>query len=154
MTQPPIEPTVEPTVEVAIAILCQGNRFLLQLRDDIPGILYPGHWTFFGGHLEPGEDPFTGIQRELQEEIGYVPPQLALFDRRQFDNLIRNVFWADLTVPLSDLELNEGWDMDLANPADIQRGYCYSAKAGEERPIGGPHRQLLLDFMAQKPLPS
>ncbi|MEB3314276.1 MAG: NUDIX domain-containing protein, partial [Cyanobacteriota bacterium] len=43
-----------PRPEVAVAILYQSNQVLLQLRDDHPGIIYPGQWGFFGGHLEPG----------------------------------------------------------------------------------------------------
>ncbi|NMG61182.1 NUDIX hydrolase, partial [Geitlerinema sp. P-1104] len=39
--------------EVAIAILHQNGRYLMQLRDDIPTIVYPGQWTFFGGTVEP-----------------------------------------------------------------------------------------------------
>jgi 8-oxo-dGTP diphosphatase len=35
--------------EVALAILYREGEFLLQLRDDIPTILYPGYWTLFGG---------------------------------------------------------------------------------------------------------
>ncbi|MEL6139407.1 MAG: NUDIX domain-containing protein, partial [Cyanobacteria bacterium J06628_6] len=76
-------------VEVAIAILHQGNHFLLQLRDDIPGIFYPGHWGFFGGHIEPGEDADQGVRRELLEEIGYAPPQLDLFQRTEDERVIR-----------------------------------------------------------------
>ena len=57
-----------PKPEVAIAILYQGDRFLLQLRDDIPTIAWPGHWAFFGGHLEPGESADVAVQRELMEE--------------------------------------------------------------------------------------
>jgi hypothetical protein len=40
--------------QVAIAILYRQDQFLLQLRDNIPNIAYPGHWGFFGGHLDPG----------------------------------------------------------------------------------------------------
>ena len=58
-------------VEVAIAILYRDGKFLLQLRDDIPGIAYPGCWALFGGHIEPGEIPEIALKRELQEEIGY-----------------------------------------------------------------------------------
>lgn len=28
-------------------------------------------WQMMGGYLEPGEDPFTAVQRELLEETGY-----------------------------------------------------------------------------------
>ncbi|MGB0278771.1 MAG: NUDIX domain-containing protein, partial [Prochlorococcaceae cyanobacterium] len=43
--------------EVAIAMIECDGRWLLQLRDDTEGILYPGQWALFGGHLDPGETP-------------------------------------------------------------------------------------------------
>jgi len=138
-------------VEVAIALLYQDGHFLLQLRDNIPGILYPGYWAFFGGHLDPGEDALTGVKRELFEEIGYAPPRLDLFERRVSDTLIRNVFHGPLTVPVESLQLNEGWDLGLWSLDDIQRGVRYSAKAQAERPLGPPHRQILLAFLDQYP---
>ncbi|MFE4107315.1 NUDIX hydrolase [Almyronema epifaneia] len=141
MTQPP--------VEVAIAILHQDNQFLLQLRDDIPTIVYPGHWSFFGGHIEPGESADTAVYRELQEEIGYLAPRLELFHRRVDQNIIRNVYYGPLTVAVDALTLNEGQDLGLCSIADVQRGYRYSAKLAEDRPLGLPHQQILLDFIAQ-----
>lgn len=136
-------------VEVAIAILHQGNHFLLQLRDDIPGILYPGHWGFFGGHIEPGEDADQGVRRELLEEIGYVPPQLELFQRTEDERVIRYFYQGALTVSVEQLELNEGQDLGLCSVADIQRGFKYSKKVGEDRPLGLPHQQALITFIEQ-----
>jgi 8-oxo-dGTP diphosphatase len=43
------------TIEVTLAILQQADQFLLQLRDDIPEIRYPGCWGLFCGHLEAGK---------------------------------------------------------------------------------------------------
>lgn len=143
------EHTVNKT-EVAVAILHQGDRFLLQLRDDIPGILYPGHWGFFGGHMEPGEDPPTAMQRELMEEIGYAPPHLALFQRMEVDYVIRHVFQGPLTVPVESLQLMEGWDLGLWTVDDIQRGQRYSERAGQVRPLGQPHREILLSFLGHR----
>jgi 8-oxo-dGTP diphosphatase len=134
-------------VEVAIAILHQNNQFLLQLRDDIPTILYPGHWCFFGGHLDPGEDADTAVRRELAEEIGYHPPEIDLFQRLEDDRVIRNFYQAPLAVPLSTLELNEGQDLGLCSIADIQRGFKYASQLQEDRPLGPPHRQALLHFI-------
>ena len=34
---------------VAAIITVEDGRYLMQLRDDIPGIFYPGHWGCFGG---------------------------------------------------------------------------------------------------------
>ena len=56
-------------LEVALAMLERDGRWLVQLRDDIPGIVSPGCWGLFGGHLDPGESPDQALRRELQEEI-------------------------------------------------------------------------------------
>nr|WP_228383162.1 hypothetical protein [Synechococcus elongatus] len=53
MSIPPAAP--EPAPEVALAVVTQGRQYLLQLRDDLDWILYPGQWGLFGGHIEPGE---------------------------------------------------------------------------------------------------
>jgi 8-oxo-dGTP diphosphatase len=135
--------------EVAIAILHQNDQFLMQLRDDIPGIVYPGHWAFFGGHLDPGEDPGVGVRRELREEIGYNPPHLDLFRRIESAQVIRHVFHGPLTVSVDELELNEGWDLGLWALADIHRGWRYSERAQQVRPLGIPHQQILLSFVEQ-----
>ena len=49
---------------VAIAILYRENKFLMQLRDNIPTIPYPGYWAFFGGHIESGETPEVDMRSE------------------------------------------------------------------------------------------
>lgn len=134
-------------VHVAIAILHQDDQFLMQLRDNNPDIMYPGVWAFFGGHLDPGETPEAGVFRELSEEIGYTPPHLTLFQEYSEAHVTRHVFYGPLTVPLSELELNEGWDLGLFSVEDIQRGDRYSEQAGEVRPLGPIHRRILLDFL-------
>lgn len=132
---------------VAIAILYREGKFLLQLRDNIPTIPYPGAWAFFGGHLEPGERPEVALKRELAEEIGYVPATVYEFGVYPDVNVIRHVFYAPLTVELKDLVLGEGWDMGLLTPAEIKAGKAYSEKAGMERSLGETHQKILLDFI-------
>lgn len=136
-------------LEIAIAMLIRDHQFLMQLRDDIPTIHHPGVWAFFGGHIEPNEDPETGIWRELQEEIAYTPPWIKFFDRWVDGPIARNIFYGPLTVPLEALELNEGWDMGLWSVAEIQKGERYSEKAQQVRTIGAPHQQILLSFIEQ-----
>jgi 8-oxo-dGTP diphosphatase len=136
--------------EVAIAILYQSDRFLLQLRDDIPTIAWPGHWGFFGGHLDPGETPEVAVYRELREEIGYDAPQLTLFRRAESDTVVRHVYHGPLVVPMESLVLTEGLDLDLWTVEDIHRGKRYSARAGEDRSIGTPHQELLLSFLESR----
>lgn len=136
------------TIEVAIAILYQENKFLMQLRDNNPNILYPGHWAFFGGHIELGETPEVAVRREILEEIGYsLPPTFSKFGNYPDQRAVRHVFHAPLTVEFNQLVLNEGWDIGLLSPEDIRQGSCYSAVSGDVRPLGPVHQQILLDFI-------
>lgn len=139
--------SISELVSVAIAILYQGDRYLMQLRDDKPNIIYPGVWAFFGGHIEPDEDPEVAVLRELEEEIGYTAPRVTLFECRVEAGIKRHVFYAPLTVGLDDLTLMEGWDFGLWTVDDVRRGDRYSDVAGQTRPIGKPHQQILLDFI-------
>ena len=134
------------TTEVAIAILYQNQTFLMQLRDDIPGIVYPGQWGLFGGHIETGETPEIAIKRELVEEIGYVAPSLSCFGTYRDPGVIRYVFHGPLNIPPEEVELREGWDYGLLNIRDIHTGEQYSARAEQVRPLGKPHQQILLQF--------
>ncbi len=141
---------VETPIHVAMAIIYQQGKFLMQLRDDIPGILYPGVWGLFGGHLETEESPETGLKRELFEEINYSVDIPKKFDCYADIRIIRHIFYLPLLVELEALELNEGWDLDLVTPEDIRRGYSYSKRAREERPLGDTHQKILLDFIDSK----
>jgi 8-oxo-dGTP diphosphatase len=132
---------------VALAILEQDGRFLMQLRDDIPTILYPGVWGLFGGHLERGEDPEIGLKREVKEEINYEVPSLTKFRRYNDENLSRYLYHVPLTVGLEQLVQMEGQDLALLSQAAIRQGEYYSEKIKQTRPLGKIHRQILLDFI-------
>ncbi|MBE9168043.1 NUDIX hydrolase [Pleurocapsales cyanobacterium LEGE 06147] len=138
--------TESPAV-VAVAILYQEGNFLMQLRDDFPNIIYPGHWGLFGGHLEPGETPEAALKRELLEEINYAIAAPIKFRSYADSRVIRHVYHAPLKVSLDELVLNEGWDLGLVKLEDIQRGKCYSAKARQEKPLGDIHQHILLEFV-------
>ncbi|AOX03074.1 NUDIX hydrolase [Moorena producens PAL-8-15-08-1] len=137
-------------VQVAIAILYRQGQFLMQLRDNIPGILYPGLWGLFGGHIEPGETPIEALKRELVEEISYALPSASLFGHYPEPHVFRHVFAVPLTVEVSQLVLGEGWDMGLLTPEQIRQGESYSAKAGQVRPLGPAHQRILLDFLEKR----
>ncbi len=134
-------------VEVTMAILYRDGCFLMQLRDDLPHIWHPGIWGFFGGHMESNETPAASIKRELREEIGYIPAQVLLFREQESAGYRRYYYYAELARPLSELCLNEGQDMALCSVSEVRSGQKYSEKLGEVRSLGGPHRQVLLDFI-------
>ncbi|HLO83421.1 MAG TPA: NUDIX domain-containing protein [Nostocaceae cyanobacterium] len=137
-------------VRVAIAILYQNDKYLMQLRDNIPNIAHPGCWGLFGGHIEHNEEEEIALQREILEETGYQLPSFAKFGDYDSNNVIHHVYQAPLLVEIDQLVLGEGWDMGLLTSADIRRGNCYSAIAGEARPIGDIHHIIMLDFINQK----
>ena len=58
-----------PPIGSAHAVILVDGAYVLQLRDNIPGIAYPGMWALFGGALEPDEDPERGLRREIIEEL-------------------------------------------------------------------------------------
>ena len=134
-------------IEVAIAILPADGKFLMQLRDNIPTILYPGLWGLFGGHIEAGETPEIAVKREIMEEIGYQIMEPQKFGCYSDNRVIRHVFYAPLTVDIGKLVLGEGWDFGLLTPEQIATGAAYSPIAKEERPIGPVHQQIVTDFI-------
>ncbi|MEO1146522.1 MAG: NUDIX hydrolase [Cyanobacteria bacterium J06638_22] len=134
------------SIQAAIAILHHDGHFLLQLRNDIPTIRFPGLWGFFGGHIEPGESPEVAMHRELLEEIGYAPPTLLKFDTYYDESTVRHVFHAPLDVPLDVLDLQEGVDLKLVSVEDVRNGDSYSPKLQEVRSLAAPHRLILLEF--------
>jgi 8-oxo-dGTP diphosphatase len=138
-------------ISVAVAIIYQDGKYLMQLRDELPTIVYPGVWGFFGGHIEPGEAPDIALKRELVEEINYAAPVLTKFHSSQGGNYVRHLYSCPLTVPVTELELKEGWDLKLLTPAEIEQGFAYSTKAVANKPVGDIHRQILLNFIASQP---
>lgn len=136
----------KPIPEVALAILYREGAFLLQLRDNIPTILYPGFWALFGGHLEPNESPEVAVKREIWEEIAFKLALPQYFACYRDEVAIRHVFSAPLTVPLEQLNLQEGWDFALVSQEAILAGQVYSSQAQQIRPLGPKHQKILLDF--------
>lgn len=60
-----------------------GQRLVVILRDDLPGLPFAGQWDLPGGGREGQETPFNCVQRECHEELGLtVLPENVLWKRR------------------------------------------------------------------------
>lgn len=111
----------------AALILTPEGRYLMQLRDDIPGIWFPGHWGLFGGAVESHETPLEAIHRELEEELGMKGREVNYFSQVVFDlgdpeaGFRRRFFY---TVPIREpevagLRLREGQDLRLFTVSEL-----------------------------------
>ena len=109
---------------VAAILIAPDGRFLLQLRDDKPGIFYPDHWGCFGGALEPeDETPSGGLRREIREELGLDLPASSFYEFTEFTFdfsfagrgvLKRKFYISHLTAAqISVVRLGEGADVRL-----------------------------------------
>jgi 8-oxo-dGTP diphosphatase len=103
---------------VASLLFNEAGEVLLQQRDDKPGLVFAGFWTLFGGQVEAGEAPEAAIRRELDEEIGYVPPldfwlsYVCPVRSIPGDVMTTNhVFTGQMGVPIETLTLMEGQAM-------------------------------------------
>lgn len=122
--------------EVALAVLERDGAWLLQLRDDLESILYPGHWGLFGGHLDAGETPSEAVHRELLEEINWEPTfPLEHWFTTQNGHRIAHVFRGALSVPVEQLTLLEGQDLKLTSKQELRQGSVWSDRRSEVRPI-------------------
>jgi ADP-ribose pyrophosphatase YjhB (NUDIX family) len=81
---PLICPAADPPAAAALIVTPAGD-YLLQHRDNIPGIWFPDYWGLFGGLIDDGETPEQAIRRELQEELGFSPDNLRYFTQVGFD---------------------------------------------------------------------
>jgi len=81
------EARLQPSDAVAAIILDPEGLYVVQRRDDLATIFFPGHWGCFGGAVEEGETPADAMRRELQEELELTvdPQQLKFFTRFDFD---------------------------------------------------------------------
>jgi 8-oxo-dGTP pyrophosphatase MutT (NUDIX family) len=115
-----------PARAAAALIIFEDNRYLLQLRDQKPGIFFPGHWGLFGGATEPNESPEAAVRREMREELGLTAPSEIKhvtdfsFTFGTFGVIQRHFFKvAVASSVMSSLTLNEGAEMRAFRASEI-----------------------------------
>ena len=136
--------------EVAIAMIESDGRWLLQLRDDIEGILYPGLWALFGGHLDPGETPEVALRRELEEEINWAGSDLEPWFELRDDKRVRHFFRGPLAVPFESLTLLEGQDMVLAELDELLTGSIWSPKCQQQRSLAPSLKRAVQELKKER----
>jgi 8-oxo-dGTP pyrophosphatase MutT (NUDIX family) len=120
------EGPLKPARAAVALIVLEDGRYLLQLRDQKPGIFFPGHWGLFGGAVESGETPEQAVRREIKEELELSAPLKIdhvtdfAFTFGTFGVIERHVY--KVPVPssvLPSLTLNEGVEMRAFQAAEI-----------------------------------
>jgi 8-oxo-dGTP pyrophosphatase MutT (NUDIX family) len=96
-----------------VVLLCRG-LYVLQHRDDKPGIAAPGQWALFGGRVEEPEDPLDAAVREVKEELDVSIGSCELFWHvERYSEFTRSMahyvfFEADITRQWGSHRLMEG----------------------------------------------
>jgi 8-oxo-dGTP diphosphatase len=103
--------------EIACSIIIDtSGRFLLQQRDEVAGIVYPGKVGLFGGHRERDETYLECVVREVHEELSYFVPAerfeyLASLDGSDIEvggGTVRAEFFITRDIPTDALVVTEG----------------------------------------------
>ncbi len=137
-----------PIIRIALVILeNQAEEFALHLRSNIPTIVNPDRWGFFGGHVEDGESPEEGALREVEEELTCKldPKKLSYLSSFEKDSeKIYTVFHYPISDELDEAVLTEGEEFDFFSRAEIDNGTI----KGKE--IVSYHRELILNMHDNK----
>ncbi len=140
--------------KTVVIILHQNNKILMQLRDDNPMISYPGNWGFFGGNVEPGEEPMRCAKRELNEEIKYETKEvIALSINRIFvpDEILIHSFYCLLRIKVEEINLYEGFDFGLFTFEQILSKQLFSTKAKRYFPVvNHPYMEYIVSKFKEK----
>jgi 8-oxo-dGTP diphosphatase len=134
-----------------LAVLLANDRYVMQLRDNRPGISDPGVWALLGGRIEPGEAPQAALVREIQEELGIPLSACRFLGRLECDNdgaAAGGPYWAfeaDITQLWGRHQLTEGQSVDCFSFEELQgltippviRGLL--ERHHSEKPLQGSH---------------
>ncbi|HEY9081058.1 NUDIX domain-containing protein [Magnetovibrio sp.] len=126
----PYTGVLAPANAAAVILVSEDGRYLMQRRDDIRGIFYPGHLGVFGGACDGDETYEQAAVRELEEELSLsLAGRLKYFTRMSFSfepfgfGTVERVYY---TATLTDQEiaairLGEGQGLELIEAAHMLR---------------------------------
>ena len=134
--------TLRPVYAGAVVLNPRGE-VLCQLRDNKPGIRFPGYWTCSpGGHVEEDESPDHAIIRELKEEFEITVTDLKVLDVLMENGMetsgIYHAFSATLASPEENLKCNEG-----------QRAQFFDIQSVQKLRLHPVSRKILQKFLAR-----
>ena len=113
----------------AALLVTPDGRYLMQLRDDKPTILLPGHWALFGGTVDAAETATAAMRRELIEELEFAATDISAFSEMivelpfappRFDRM--SVFVVPITARQEQAMVqHEGAGRRLFTPEELAR---------------------------------
>lgn len=138
-------------ISAGVILIDREGRVLMQLRDDTPEIMFPGHWGLTGGAGHPGETPEETARREVTEETGltlvkidpfkayYSSETKAATGARKSTKTTADyelyLFHAPCDTPAEDLICGEGRELRFFGPDETA-----------PLDIAYNHREVLADF--------
>jgi len=100
------------------------SRYLFVLRS---GARYDSTWAFVGGKVEKNETEYTALQREIVEEIGFMPLVLKTLPLEKFTNSKNNFTYATYVCLIQD--------EFIPNLNDEHKGYAWSKLDSWPKPL-------------------
>jgi 8-oxo-dGTP diphosphatase len=108
------------------AIIFENDKgeILLYLRDDKPGLPFPGYWDLIGGHVEEGETPEQALVREVKEELDIDLKEYTFYKKYvcltgdAYENT-KYIYSGRINLPIEKVTLLEGVRPQYFSRAEI-----------------------------------
>jgi mutator protein MutT len=116
-------------VSILIPYKIDGNKIFVYLQKrskDAQRI--PGYFGFFGGGAEGNENPEQALEREIKEELDFVPKNFSYFKKYEFEQSVKDIFMLAVkndfedTITILEGEYGQWFDKEdvLAEPKLIE----------------------------------